>query len=88
MKGLEKGKLRLQKINNAIFEEESALMNVDTKEIIAKGDYYHDKINEYIEGIFFGLTYANIDYERLPDISVNPNMELFNICSFYNDDEF
>lgn len=87
MRNVDKGKLRLQKITNETFEEESALINVDTKELIVKGDYYHDKIDEYIDGIFFGLNYANIACERLPDISVNPSMELFKICDLYNDDE-
>lgn len=77
--------LKLQKINNSSFEEESALINVDTKELITKGDCYHDKIDEYIDGILYGLLYGNIDYEELEPISVTPDMELFKLCEFYND---
>lgn len=80
--------MRLQKVNNATFEEESALINVDTNEVIAKGDYYHDKIDEYIDGILHGLTYAGIEYEKLENISVTPNMNLFDICDFYNEESY
>ena len=76
--------MKLQKIINSTFEEESALINVDTNEVIASGDYYHDKINEYIEGILYGFDYVGIKYEKLESIFVTPDMELFNICEFYN----
>jgi hypothetical protein len=35
---------------NKHYEEEKALMDLDKKEVLLKGDYYHDKIDNVIEG--------------------------------------
>lgn len=78
--------LRLQKVTNGSFEEELALINADTNEVITKGDYYHDKIDEYIDGVLYGLSYVNVDYEELEARTVTPDMDLFKICDFYNED--
>ncbi|HHT96495.1 MAG TPA: hypothetical protein GXZ90_01200 [Clostridiales bacterium] len=85
---MKNNKLRLQKIINETYEEEAALINVDTSEIIIKGDYYHNKISEYIDGIFHGLHYVNVSYERLPDQFVTPDMDLFKMCKFYEETEY
>lgn len=77
--------MRLQQINNGVWEEESALINADTKEIIVKGDDCHDKINEYINGFLFGLQYLNTDFELLDNLNVLPDNELFEFCGFYDD---
>ena len=77
--------MKLQILINSTYNDEKALINADTKEIIVKGDYYHDKINEYIEGFLHGLRFTNIEYELLEELEVTPDMELFNICDFYND---
>jgi hypothetical protein len=80
--------LRLQKVTNGAFEEESALINIDTKEVVVKGDYYHDKIDEYIDGVLYGLSYSGIDYEILDTIVATPNTELFKLCDFYDDGSY
>ena len=80
--------MKLQTIINSTFDEELALINKDTNNVIVKGDYYHDKINEYIEGFLHGLNFANVDYELLEDIEVSPKDELFELCDFYNDELF
>jgi hypothetical protein len=77
--------MKLQIIYNSTLEEEKALINVETKEIIMKGDYYHDKINYQIKGYLDGLKSMNIKYELLEELEVTPEMDLFNICDFYND---
>jgi hypothetical protein len=77
--------MKLQILYNATLEEEKALINVETKEIIMKGDYYHDKINYQIKGYLDGLKSMNIKYELLEELEVTPEMDLFNICDFYND---
>ena len=77
--------MKLQIVYNSTLEEEKALINVETKEIIMKGDYYHDKINYQIKGYLDGLKSMNIKYELLEELEVTPEMELFNICDFYND---
>lgn len=77
--------LKVQKINNGSFEEEAALINVETNEVIVKGDYYHDKIDEYIDGFLYGLSYSGIDYQEIDEITVDPKTELFELCDFYDE---
>jgi hypothetical protein len=77
--------MRIQKINNGSFEEEAALVDVDTNEVIVKGDYYHDKIDEYIAGFIHGLAYSSTGIEVLDTLTVTPDMELFKLCEFYDD---
>jgi len=76
--------MKLQIVVNSTFEEEKALINIDTKQVLAHGDYYHDKIDEYIGGFLSGLSFANVQYELLDDICANPDTELFTICEFDN----
>jgi len=76
--------MRLQIVINNTFEEEKALINIHTKEVLAHGDYYHNKIDEYIAGFLNGLSFANVQYELLDSVELTPDMELFNICSFEN----
>lgn len=80
--------LKLQKVNNGCFEEESALINAETKELILKGDYYHDNIDEYIEGFFQGLDYCKIEYERLKDIRIESSDKMFKELDFYYEDYY
>jgi len=76
--------MRLQIVTNSTFEEEKALINIDTKQILVHGDYYHDKIDEYITGFLNGLSFARISYELLDNQVLTPDMEMFNICGFEN----
>lgn len=77
--------MRLQIAINSTFEEEKALLNLDNKEVIFRGDYYHDKIDEYIQGFLKGLSYANIQYELLDNAFITPDMEMFDVCDFVNE---
>lgn len=36
----------------------------DNDYLVTVGDYYHDKINSYIDGFFFGMGYNDIKYVR------------------------
>lgn len=77
--------LNLVKYYNETFEDERALVNKDTGEILCKGDYYHDKINQYIDGFIHGLRYCEYDVITENTI-INPKNELFNKLGFYNAD--
>lgn len=77
--------MKLQIVINETYEEENALVNIEDNTVLAKGDYYHDKISEYIEGFLSGLDFAKLDYElEEVDLYATPDMEIFNICGFYN----
>lgn len=79
--------LNLVKYYNETFEDERALVNKDTGEILCKGDYYHDKIDEHIEGFIRGLKYCG--YEVIMDeIDINPDDKLFDKLGFYNDGDY
>ena len=45
---------------NETFEEEKALVDLATMKTLEKGDYYHDKINQTIDGFIEGLEFAGI----------------------------
>jgi hypothetical protein len=48
-------------VTNIEFEEEKKLV-VDGEEII-RGDYYHDKISQMIDGFLMAFDYLGIPYE-------------------------
>lgn len=72
--------MRLQVLINSTFESEKALINVDTKKILLKGDYYHNQISELIEGFLMCLDYLKVEYELLDSQYIIPDMEMFNMC--------
>lgn len=76
---------KLIKYTNEHFDEESALYDIIKKTVICHGDYYHDKIDEYISGIISGLTYDGsiVDMEY---IIIDHNHEMFEICNFCGDE--
>jgi hypothetical protein len=76
--------MKLVKLTNGTFEEEKALVEMISSNmaiIIAKGDIYHDKIDEHISGILVGLDYANVEYDiELKEI--HPIEDLFRWVEF------
>lgn len=70
---------------NGTFEDEQALYDKTNDKLITKGDDYHDKIYEYIQGILHGFIYSNIKY-NITSETVNPKDKMFDILEFYNED--
>lgn len=60
--------LVLRRVFNKNYEEEIMLENVDTGEVLLMGDYYHDKIDNQIEGFLKGLKYAGKRYMLLSSV--------------------
>lgn len=57
---------RFIKFKNEGYGEEARLYDItDEPGLAMEGDYYHDKIDEKIEGFFLGLDYSGIKYEVL-----------------------
>jgi hypothetical protein len=79
--------MKLKKIINGTFDEEKALVNMDTKEMILHGNYYHDKIDEHMEGFLMGLKYVKVKYELLESETITPEYEMFNKCEFWNEED-
>lgn len=75
-------KMRLQIVINGEFEDERSLLNVDTDEVMMRGDYHHDKIDEAIDGFLAGLSYAGVEYEMLEDVTAYKDTELYEKCEF------
>lgn len=42
--------------------EEKILLDADTGEVILQGDYYHDKIDEMLEGFKFAMDFFGYAY--------------------------
>lgn len=66
---------------NETFEEEKALYDLDKKEVLLKGDYYHDKIDFVIEGY---LIAKDVDSDDVEDVWIDQNHELFDELEFYD----
>lgn len=77
--------MKLQKLINETFEDEMALININTNEVLIKGDSYHDKIDEMIDGFLLGLSYANVEYKLKENEKIKPSNKLFDICEFSNE---
>jgi len=69
---------------NAHYEDEKALCDGD--EIIIKGDTYHDKIVQWIDGFLKGLGYADAEFKVEEEI-INSTHTMYETLDFYNEDE-
>jgi hypothetical protein len=74
---------------NATYEEEKALVNLDTDTVIMQGDYYHDKIDYKIEGYLEALKDLGYikDTDHVEREEIGPANSWFIELEFYNDDE-
>ena len=79
-------KIKFIKFINGTFEDEMALYNVSNNEIVIKGDDYHDKIYEKIDGIIQGIEYVGIEVAVERKI-IYPDNEMFNVLDFYEEEE-
>ena len=79
-------KIKFIRFINGAFENETALYNVGNNEIVIKGDDYHDKIYEKIDGIIQGIEYVGIEVAVEVKI-IYPNNEMFNVLGFYEEKE-
>lgn len=73
-------------VNGAYSEVEKALVNVDTNKVVLSGDYYHDKIDEYIKGFLMGIHYAGIKFHLLKSEKIMPGHKMFVACNFYDEE--
>ena len=75
-------KIKFIKFINGTLEDEAALYDVDNNEIVIKGDDYHDKIYEKIDGIIQGIEYVDIEV-TVEEKIIYPDNEMFNVLDFY-----
>ena len=75
-------KIKFIKFINGTLEDEVSLYNVGNNEIVIKGDDYHDKIYEKIDGIIQGIEYVGIEVAVEGEI-IYPDNEMFNVLDFY-----
>lgn len=66
---------------------EQALVNTDSKEIVLKGDYYHDKISDKIKGFLQALDYAKVEYNLQKEYVSKEKHDTLDIdLNFYYED--
>lgn len=68
---------------NEEYEDEKALFDLDSNKMLLKGDYYHNKISEKIEGYLNALNDFEIYCEEVNRESIDRNHELFELIGFY-----
>ncbi|HHT97704.1 MAG TPA: hypothetical protein GXZ90_07405 [Clostridiales bacterium] len=69
---------------NKTLEEEKALVDERTGEILLKGNYYHDKMYPQIKGLLKGFNIVNVVYHINEEI-IGPEHPMFNKLEFYED---
>jgi hypothetical protein len=75
-----------KRIGNTTLTEEMALVEVSANnKVILNGDYYHDKIQERIEGFLYALSYYGIEYNIEETEYISPQNDLFKKLGFEND---
>ena len=77
--------MKLIKYLNEEWSDEAVLVEVTESRfnLITKGDYYHDKIDEYIDRFTDGLSYAGITYD-LEVKRIDAKDKMFEELEFYN----
>lgn len=68
-------------------EDEKALFDRGEKKIIMKGDTYHNKISQRIEGYLQALDDFAIYREKVETKYINESHELYEEIGFYNENE-
>lgn len=68
-------------------EDERALFDKNEGKIIMKGDYYHDKIDQRIEGYLEALSDFSIYKEEVGAEYIDESHELYEKIGFYNENE-
>ena len=64
---------------NEYFDEEAALF-IDGK-LVVRGDEYHDKISEFIDGVLFGIELCGHTVEKEAQ-SIDSSNDMFALCEF------
>ena len=78
--------IKFIKYINLTFEDESALYDETRGVIVKKGDSYHDKMNEWIEGFLGGIRYLSEEYD-VQLFGINPSDDMFEKLDFYNEED-
>jgi hypothetical protein len=69
---------------NEDFEDQRALFDLERKKTLLVGDFYHDKIDEKIDGYLQALKDFEIYKEEVEYIWINPEHEHFEKVGLYN----
>lgn len=72
---------------NGHYEEEKALVDLDTEKVIIKGDYYHDKIDYRIEGYIAALEDFEIYSDEVQEREIHSDHYMYKRLGFYNEEE-
>jgi hemerythrin len=70
---------------NDHFEEERALFDLEGNREILKGDYYHDKITERIEGYLQALDDFKIYTEEVETEWIDSTHQHYELLEFYKE---
>lgn len=71
---------------NEHYEEEQALYDLEKKEAILQGDYYHDKISPKIDGYLEALEDHGIYTKEVPVEYMTREHELYEKLNFYDEE--
>lgn len=77
--------MKLVIYTNSNFEEEKALFDIESKKVILYGDYYHDKIDEKIEGYIKALNDFNIypdTIKKIKEVCIDEDHEHYSLINF------
>lgn len=76
---------------NKDYEEEMALVNYTNSnvyDVLITGDYYHDKINDKIEGYLIALSHLKrYDVDDVVRIIIGRDSEMYKFLGFYDKEE-
>jgi hypothetical protein len=72
---------------NDEFEDEKALFDLDTKEVLVKGDQYHDSISGRIAGYIEALDDFDIYSEEIKREYIDSDHEHYKLIGFYSEKE-
>lgn len=70
---------------NERFEEQKALVDLDSGKVLVSGDEYHDKISERIEGYLKALNdfdIYNVSNKDIPEEYIDKNHKYYEVVDF------
>ena len=79
--------IKIKKFINETFCEEQCLYDLTNDKVLLKGDYYHDKIDESIEGFVYAMEHFNIEHEYEEDELIGTDNCMFEKIGFANEED-
>jgi hypothetical protein len=77
--------MKIEVYTNGSYDDTEMALVIDDV-IVAKGDYYHDKISDFIDGFIEGIEFASPEKITVDYKTIKTDDPMFKYLDFYEED--